>query len=37
MDEMELFAVIDSSFVTKIDLNRDDLDFPKIKYEGQKI
>lgn len=31
MDEMELFAVIDSAFIARINLNLEINDFPKMK------
>lgn len=37
MDDMELFAVIDSTFIYKIDLHAEKKDFPKITYEDSKI
>lgn len=30
MDDMELFAVVDSNFITSIDLGNEVLDFPRM-------
>jgi len=30
MDDMELFAVVDSNFITSIDLDEEVLDFPRM-------
>lgn len=37
MDDMELFAVVDSNFITSIDLDEEVLDFPRMTYENSKV
>jgi len=37
MDDMELFAVIDTHFIANIDLTSETLDFPRISYDESKV